>query len=62
MDTANLFVTATGKVESYWNVCPVTLLALIGWLISTEKRPWPHPSHCGSRIFEGVPNLGDELV
>ena len=36
-EIADLFVTATGKIEFYWNFYTVTLLALIGWLVSTNK-------------------------
>jgi hypothetical protein len=36
-DIADLFITATGKIEFYWNFYTVTLLVLIGWLISTKK-------------------------
>lgn len=36
-EIADLFITATGKVEFYWNFYTVTLLALIGWLVSTKK-------------------------
>ena len=35
-EIADLFITAVGKVEFYWNFYTVTLLALIGWLISTK--------------------------
>jgi hypothetical protein len=38
---ADLFVTATGKVEFYWNFYTVTLLALIGWLVSTKRTLLP---------------------
>jgi len=44
MDTkeiADLFVTATGKIEFYWNFYTVTLLALIGWLVSTKNALRP---------------------
>jgi hypothetical protein len=37
-DVADLFVTATEKIEVYWNFYVIMLIALIGWLIST-KRP-----------------------
>lgn len=40
-DIAELFVTATGKIEFYWNFYTVTVLALIGWLVSTEKALAP---------------------
>jgi hypothetical protein len=36
-DIAELFIAATGKIEFYWNFYTVTLLVLIGWLISTKK-------------------------
>jgi hypothetical protein len=36
-DIADLFIAATGKIEFYWNFYTVTLLALIGWLVSTKK-------------------------
>lgn len=36
-DIAALFVTAMGKIEFYWHFYTVTLLALIGWLVSTNK-------------------------
>jgi hypothetical protein len=31
-ELAELFITATGKIEFYWNFFTVTVLALIGWL------------------------------
>ena len=34
-DLAGWFTTAIGKVEFYWNFYVVTLLALIGWMLST---------------------------
>jgi hypothetical protein len=40
MDTkeiANFFVTAIGKIELYWNFYTLTMLALIGWLVSMKK-------------------------
>jgi hypothetical protein len=40
-DIAELFIIATGKIEFYWNFYTVTLLVLIGWLISTKKRLSP---------------------
>lgn len=40
-DIAELFVTATGKIEFYWNFYTVTVLALIGWLVSTKKALGP---------------------
>jgi hypothetical protein len=40
-DIAELFVTATGKIEFYWNFYTVTALALIGWLVSTKKALAP---------------------
>jgi hypothetical protein len=36
-DIADLFISATDKIEFYWNFYTVTLLALIGWLVSTKK-------------------------
>lgn len=33
-DIAQLFVTAVGKIEFYWNFYTGALLALIGWLVS----------------------------
>ena len=36
-DIADLFITATGKIEFYWNFYTVTVLALIGWLVSTKN-------------------------
>jgi hypothetical protein len=36
-DIADLFIAATGKIEFYWNFYTVTLLVLIGWLVSTKK-------------------------
>jgi hypothetical protein len=36
-DIADLFIEATGKIEFYWNFYTVTVLALIGWLVSTDK-------------------------
>ena len=36
-DIADLFIEATSKIEFYWNFYTVTLLALIGWLVSTKK-------------------------
>ena len=38
-DVADLFVSATDKIEFYWNFYVVMLIALIGWLLST-KRPF----------------------
>lgn len=35
-DIADLFITATGKVEFYWNFYTGTVLVLMGWLISTD--------------------------
>lgn len=34
-DVADLFITATDKIEFYWNFYVVMLLALTGWLVST---------------------------
>ena len=36
-DIANLFIDAVSKVEFYWQFYTVTLLALIGWLVSTKR-------------------------
>lgn len=36
-DIADLFIAATAKIEFYWNFYTVTLLVLIGWLISSKK-------------------------
>ena len=36
-DIADLFIVATGKIEFYWNFYTVTLLALIGWFVSSKK-------------------------
>ena len=36
-DVADLFITSTGKIEFYWNFYTVTVLALIGWLVSTKR-------------------------
>jgi cytochrome b len=36
-DIADLFVTAIDKIEFYWNFYTVTLLALIGWLVTTKQ-------------------------
>lgn len=41
-EIADLFITATGKVEFYWNFYTVTLIALIGWLVSTKKVLAPY--------------------
>ena len=38
-DIADLFLAATGKIEFYWNFYTVTLIALIGWLVS-RKQPF----------------------
>lgn len=35
-DIADLFVAAVGKIEFYWNFYTVTVLALIGWLASSD--------------------------
>ena len=40
-DIADLFIASTGKIEFYWNFYTVTLLVLIGWLISTKKTLRP---------------------
>lgn len=34
-EVVNIFITATGKVEFYWNFFTITYLVLIGWLITT---------------------------
>ncbi len=39
-DVADLFIASTGRIAFYWNFYVVTLMALIGWLIST-KNPLP---------------------
>ena len=36
-DIAELFIAATGKIEFYWNFYTVTLLVLIGWLVSAKQ-------------------------
>ena len=36
-DIADLFISATGKIEFYWHFYTVMLLALIGWLVSTKR-------------------------
>lgn len=36
-DIADLLVMAIGKIEFYWNFYTVTMLALLGWLISTDS-------------------------
>ncbi len=36
-DIAKLFVDAVSKVEFYWQFYTVTLLAMIGWLVSTKR-------------------------
>jgi len=36
-DVVGLFVTATAKIEFYWNFYVVMLIALIGWLVSAKK-------------------------
>jgi fucose 4-O-acetylase-like acetyltransferase len=36
-DVVGLFVTATAKIEFYWNFYVVMLIALIGWLVSVKK-------------------------
>ena len=39
-DVADLFVTAIGKIEFYWNFYVVALIALLGWIVSA-KKPMP---------------------
>ena len=41
-DVAQLFITATARVEFYWNFYVVMLLALIGWMFSTKKTITTH--------------------
>ena len=41
-DVAQLFITATARVEFYWNFYVVMLLALIGWMFSTKKPITAH--------------------
>ena len=36
-EIADLFLRAVGKVEFYWNFYAVTLVALIGWFVTTKK-------------------------
>ena len=36
-NVADLFVAATNKIEFYWNFYVVTLIALVGWLVSTKR-------------------------
>jgi len=36
-DIAKLFIAAVDKVDFYWNFYTLTLLAMIGWLVSTDK-------------------------
>jgi uncharacterized membrane protein len=35
-DIVDMFLSALGKVEFYWNFYTVTVLALIGWMASTK--------------------------
>lgn len=37
VDVANLFISATEKIEFYWNFYVGTILVLLGWLISRSK-------------------------
>jgi hypothetical protein len=41
-DVAQLFITATARVEFYWNFYVVMLLALIGWMFATKKPLTTH--------------------
>src|SRR5438034_9878262 len=41
-DVAQLFITATARVEFYWNFYVVMLLGLIGWMFSTKKPITAH--------------------
>ncbi|MDJ0894806.1 MAG: hypothetical protein QNJ92_06660 [Alphaproteobacteria bacterium] len=36
-DAVDLFITATEKIEFYWNFYVVMLIALVGWLITTKR-------------------------
>ena len=36
-DIADLFVTATGRIEWYWNFYVVMVIALVGWLVSKDN-------------------------
>ena len=36
-DLADLLIAATGRIDFYWNFYTITVLALIGWMVSTEK-------------------------
>ena len=36
-ENADLFISSTDKIDFYWNFYTLTLLALIGWLVSSEK-------------------------
>ncbi|EKU96792.1 hypothetical protein Lepto7375DRAFT_0706 [Leptolyngbya sp. PCC 7375] len=36
-DIAELLITMTGKVEFYWDFFTIMVLALIGWVVSTNK-------------------------
>jgi hypothetical protein len=36
-DVAQLFIAATDKIQFYWNFYVVMLIALIGWLVSTQS-------------------------
>ena len=37
-DTIDLFIIATDKVEFFWNFYVVSVISLVGWLVTT-KRP-----------------------
>jgi len=36
-DIADLFIEGVGKIEFYWNFYTVTLLAMIGWLVTAKN-------------------------
>lgn len=38
-DVADLFITATDKIEFNWHFDAVMLIALIGWLARLPKHP-----------------------
>ena len=40
-EIADLFVISVDKIEFYWNFYTVTLIALIGWFVSTKKSLGP---------------------
>ncbi len=49
-DVAQLFVTATARVEFYWNFYVVMLLALVGWMFASKK---PFTTHLKLLITTG---------